>query len=241
MSKRPLVFLDTETDGLGPRRHAWEIAMVRREPDGTERETQFFLPLDASNAESGALNIGRFYERHPQGVALSRMPTPPAQWGVLSDVTPATLGHRPAAPTLTPVPKAARVIAQWTFGATIVGANPAFDVHIIERMLRGNGYEPRWHYRTRDVEAMVCAITEPDMGGLAACANAMGVEVDPKLEHTAMGDVRVVMGIWDAIGFIREQQAEADANPEPVAPEPVAPSPAVVAELLSKSKQTARA
>ena len=28
----PLVFIDTETDGLHPGRKAWEIALIRRDP-----------------------------------------------------------------------------------------------------------------------------------------------------------------------------------------------------------------
>lgn len=31
----PLCFLDTETDGLHDDRQVWEVAAVRRDPDGT--------------------------------------------------------------------------------------------------------------------------------------------------------------------------------------------------------------
>lgn len=193
MSKRPLVFLDTETTGLGPGRQAWEVAMVRREPDGTERATEFFLPIDASHAEPGALDIGRYYQRHPHGVAISIIP--PAERPAVNDARPC-----PPAAVVLAVPKAARVLAQWTSGATIVGANPAFDVAVVERILRSNGFEPRWRYRTRDVEAMAAGFTgDEDLGGLAACAAALGVEVNPELEHTAMGDVRVAMGVYDRV------------------------------------------
>lgn len=232
MSKRPLVFLDTETTGLGPTRQAWEVAMVRREPDGTQRSVDFFLHADVSHAEPGALDIGRYYERHPNGRAACFTPPPPG-------VPP--LVRRVPAPPQEPVlhaSAAAEVIAQWTSGATIVGANPAFDADVLAKLLRANRYEPRWHYRLRDVESMVCAITDADMGGLRACADAMGVTVDPALEHTAMGDVRTTMRIWDAIILIGEQvdavfapalAAEAAADDEPVTAGEVPPSPATIA------------
>lgn len=189
MSKRPLVFLDTETTGLGPDRRAWEIALVRREPDGTEQALEFFLPIDASRAEPGALNIGRYYQRHPHGLAATRI-TAPARFGAPC----------PPPAHVTPVTDAAKRLSAWTASATIVGANPAFDTYVLERMLRSQGFEPLWHYRTRDVEAMATGfIGDEDLGGLAACAAALGVTVDKALEHTAMGDVRVAMAIYDRV------------------------------------------
>lgn len=48
----PLVFLDTETDGVHPNRRVWEVAMIRRDDDG-QRERSFFVgvpPLCAHDA-----------------------------------------------------------------------------------------------------------------------------------------------------------------------------------------------
>lgn len=195
MAKRPLVFLDCETDGLAPGRHAWEVALLRRESDGSERALEFFLPIDASHAEQGALDVGRYYQRHPHGIAVAGLAPLPAD----------TAHPVPAPPNLHPapvmaLPKAARLLAQWTAGATLIAANPLFDVPIIERIVRSNGFQPRWHYRTRDVEAMVTGFTgDEDMGGLAACAAALDVTIDRAREHTAMGDVLTTMRVYDAI------------------------------------------
>ncbi|ABS03254.1 exonuclease RNase T and DNA polymerase III [Kineococcus radiotolerans] len=199
MSKRPLVFFDTETTGLGPGRQAWEIALVRREPDGTERPLEFFLPIEEVRAEPGALDIGRYYARHPHGIAISTIPAQPPFTTPKPADAPRPVPQEPG-PVVLAVPKAARLLAQWTSGATIVGANPAFDVQILERLVRTDGHAPRWHYRTRDVEAMAVGfIGDEDLGGLAACAAALDVTIDPDLEHTAMGDVRTVMAIYDAV------------------------------------------
>jgi hypothetical protein len=34
----PLCFVDTETTGVHPGRRAWEVAIIRRDPDGYEEE-----------------------------------------------------------------------------------------------------------------------------------------------------------------------------------------------------------
>jgi len=39
--------------------------MVRREPDGSEREVSFFVEIDLSTADPFGLRVGRFNERHP--------------------------------------------------------------------------------------------------------------------------------------------------------------------------------
>ena len=44
----PIVFLDTETTGLGPDDEPWEIAAIRRDPDGTETELDMFVEHDTS-------------------------------------------------------------------------------------------------------------------------------------------------------------------------------------------------
>ncbi|MDZ4232820.1 MAG: hypothetical protein U1C73_03460, partial [Dietzia sp.] len=63
-----VVFLDTETTGKGPRRRAWEIAMIRRDATG-DREITLYVDvadLDLPHADPKALAIGRFDQRHPQ-------------------------------------------------------------------------------------------------------------------------------------------------------------------------------
>ena len=68
----PICAVDTETTSLRPDRRAWDIALIRRDDEG-ERRVQFFIELDAldlPNADPFSLNVGRFWERHPQATRL---------------------------------------------------------------------------------------------------------------------------------------------------------------------------
>ena len=70
----PIVFLDTETTSLRHDRRAWEIAMIRREVDGTEAETHLFVDVSIANADQRALAIGGYFDRHPKHAADRKRP-----------------------------------------------------------------------------------------------------------------------------------------------------------------------
>ncbi len=176
----PLVFLDTETDGLGPNRRAWEVALIRRDDQST-RELHMWLPLDLRGADSQALAIGRFWDRHPEGRRVSGKPAIPGEMVVTRDLD------------------AARKIMEWTFGAHLVGAIPSFDADVLARLLRANGLLPQWHHRLYCIESIVAGSFGRPVGGLRACAEAVGLTVEDGAEHTAMGDARMVWNIWDTV------------------------------------------
>lgn len=175
---RPVVAIDTETTGLHWSRQAWELAMVKRWPDGNVIEKTFFLDVDLRRADSKALEIGGFYDRHPRGIYLSTGRNPEY--------------HK----LLTSMDEAAYWIHRLTFGATIVGAQPWFDTHILERILHSQGLQASWHYRLRDVESMTAGFTGEDAGGLAKCAAALDISFPEVEQHTAMGDARVALAIY---------------------------------------------
>lgn len=182
----PLCFVDTETDGLHPGRKAWEVALIRRELDGRETEESFFLTIDLSTADPAGLRIGRFYERHPLGRRLSH---------------PAAA----AAPKVRAITSAIPLIARMTHGARIVGAVPNFDTEVLERILRENGLTPAWRYQLVDVETLTAGHFHRHVGGLAKCAEALGIQV--RDEHTALGDARTARAIYDAIMAERAEVA----------------------------------
>ena len=176
----PLVFIDTETDGLHPGRKAWEIALIRRDHLG-QTETHFFVGIDIRDSNPDALSIGRFWDRHPSGRKMAGLKTLPDSVNVLTQ-------H-----------DAAKEVMRWTFGAHLVGAIPSFDAETFARMLRSNGYLPSWHHRLYCIESIVMGHFGRPVGGLRACAEAVGVMVPDGAEHTAMGDARTVAEIWDVV------------------------------------------
>jgi hypothetical protein len=191
----PIVFLDTETDGIHPDRKVWEVAMIRRD-DTIQSETQFYVDIDLSTADPFGLKVGGFYTRHPRGRFLSGLAGDDGQ----DYVRPAFL--------------AAQEVARWTHGATIVGAVPSFDAEVLSRLLRNHGLTPAWHYHLIDVEPMAA-------GWLAGCGTGMASPqdhvvslpyksdelsracgIDPPTDderHTALGDAQWAMRWYDRL------------------------------------------
>lgn len=181
----PLVFLDTETTGLTLEDEIWEIAAIRREPDGTERELHLFVQHDT-------LKCTALPERFAKDHAARFPQSKTAAW------------H----PTAQTRKAAAREIWSFTTGAHIVGAVPNFDTERLAKLIRehDDGRRPGWHYHLIDVENLA-------VGWLAArgiefplpwrsddLAELCGVEPIPEADrHTAMGDARWVRAWYDAI------------------------------------------
>lgn len=65
---RPVVFLDTETTGRDRFRRPWEIAIIRRDRTDERAVTLFIeeADLDLDHADPEALEVSKFYDRHPQ-------------------------------------------------------------------------------------------------------------------------------------------------------------------------------
>lgn len=193
----PIVFIDVETDGLHHGRRIWEVAMIRREPDGAETPKRMFVGIDLRDSDPYALRLGGFWDRHPAGRKISgKEPSP-----VDSDVV--YCKH-----------DAAKAIMRTTFGAHLVGVNPAFDADTIAGLLRAEGYHPAWHYHLIDL----IALSYGYLNGLAAAgARPPGILAPPPFRsddlavacgvapptvaerHTAMGDARWAQRWYDTI------------------------------------------
>ncbi|WP_280420050.1 hypothetical protein [Nocardia carnea] len=209
MTTAPLVFLDTETDGLHPGRQAWDVAMIRREPNGTQHEIQFFVDINLETADPMGLAVGRFYERHPYGRFLAGT-IPDFSFGIKEDGE--FLRTRDAAET----------IARFTHGAHIVGSVPNFDTETLAALLRREHLTPAWHYHLIDVETLAIGwlygqrvvgaeggswYGEYASGELVELpwksdelSRTLGVAPPSDDErHTALGDARWAMRIYDRI------------------------------------------
>lgn len=186
----PICFVDTETTSLRHDRRAWDVALIRRDDDG-ERTAQFYISLDdidLPNADPFSLDIGRFWERHPDAASI-REGAPHA--GGLDEVY---LGIR-----------AARTVAHLTHGAHLVGAVPNFDAEVLANLIRGHGLIPAWHHHLIDVETLA-------VGYLAGLGNSiappwksddlaayLNIETPEDERHTALGDARMAARIYDRI------------------------------------------
>lgn len=180
MTTAPIAFLDCETDGVHPGRWPWEIAVIRREPDAADTEHHWFVDVDFADTPDGfGVRVGGFYERHPLGQYLSGAVT-----------------VHDARATLSPY-AAAQAVARATHGALIVGAVPNFDTECLDRMMRSQGILPAWKHRLRCVETLTAGYVGREVGGLADCAKELGIEHPDA--HTALGDARTALAIWDRV------------------------------------------
>jgi hypothetical protein len=183
-----LVFMDTETTGLCLSDDIWEFAAVRRNEDGTESELHMFIEHDAAKC---AQLPERFRADH-----ASRFPSS------CSD-------------RATPRREACQAISS-LFGPDrphVVGAVPNFDTERVARMMRAEwprwpNHQP-WHYHLIDVETLaVGALVARRLQGHVdlslpwdsdELSTAVGVVPTQFERHTAMGDVRWAMAIYDAV------------------------------------------
>lgn len=201
--KRSLAFIDCETTSLSPFTQAWEFAGIRRDPDGHREEFHFFIGgLDLTHADPRALEIGGFYERHPD--AQSWNPNRPG------DLDAEVAKPRPRRKQMAYSPMlAAQQVAQICQGAVLVGSNPGFDAERLGLLLRRHNLAPTWHYRPIDVHTlMVGKLIGAGRGPGPVpwhewpsdhLARELGVEAAGQKRYTAMGDAAWCERIWDTV------------------------------------------
>jgi hypothetical protein len=217
----PLCFIDTETDSLAPWRRPWDIAVIRRESDGTERTLQLYVEIPLSETpDLFGLKVGRFWDRHPVGQWLAAQPGPNAMRDV-SDYPVAdmhTLRAFDDEPTSEGLyvtrEQAARLVARWTNGCHVVGAVPNFDAEVFTGLLREQHLIPAHHYHLIDVETLAVGYLYGSRAGLAFEPDSVldlpwdsdklseSLAVEPPADderHTALGDARWAMRLYDAI------------------------------------------
>lgn len=181
-----LVFLDTETTSLRHDRRAWEVAAIVRDEDGKEVEHTWFVQyddLDLGNADVMSLNIGKFYQRHPQASSDDV-----DVWTKVREETEVLMD-----------------VEAITRNALIVGAVPWFDTDVLGQRMRANGICPSWHYHLVDVEALAAgALKLAPKWDFDKVLDAYGLTYDEADRHTALGDARMVRDLYDAVMARRE-------------------------------------
>ena len=201
----PIVFIDTETTSLRPDRRAWDIAMIRRDEHGAEVEAQFFVhitDLDLGNADQFSLDVGRFWERHPDAERVRD------GGRIFYDPWAVDEGSAWDVPegTVVGAADAAHIVSAFTHRAHLVGAVPNFDAEVLAALLRDNWLTPSWHYHLVDVETLAVGWLARDGRAPAPpwrsddVAAALGVDAPGDGElHTALGDARWARRIYDRV------------------------------------------
>lgn len=213
MTEPTLVFVDTETTGLDPDRHeVWEVATITRSPDGSQAERVWQLPVDLSKADPAALRIGRFHERR-WGPARDPHSLYANQEGEKQRDEAVLAKERYVVDPFDMERWAAFFSALIPPGAHLVGAVVSFDEERLRRLLRRNGQCPMWHYHIIDVEALAVgwlrgrldadderlALARPPWMSDDLSRHVVGVEPDAFDKHTALGDARWAMAVYDAV------------------------------------------
>lgn len=179
----PICFIDTETTSLDRyAREVWEVAMLRREPDGSETGYEAMVEgVDLSEASPVSLKIGRFYDRYNMGYATGGggIVFPNRGYDMPSEV--------------------ARRVELMTRGAHLVGAVPSFEDTSLAPLLKRHQLAPAWHYHLICIENVLAGwfgVVPP----YSSDELSMRIGVDPAdfQRHTAMGDVLWVKAQWDA-------------------------------------------
>lgn len=176
-----LIFLDTETTGLGMDADIWEFAAIRRRAaDGTYEQLHLFIDhdyrkcvtlpklflADHLNRWNAATSVTQDEARQAIGLFLAREPGQP----------------RPH----------------------IVGAVPDFDAYRIAAQFIAPDL-PEWHHHLIDVENLavgyLAAKGTPMLPPWDSNDLSRAVGVDPDLfeRHTAMGDVLWAQAIYDRV------------------------------------------
>lgn len=179
-----IAFLDTETTSLRHDRRAWEVALILRDAKGFDHEYHWFIDdcdLELGNADVKSLSIGKFYDRHPQ--------------------------YRAAGGSVHFEADVLQQAERLTRDATVVGGVPSFDSEVLANRMRANNICPSWHYRTQDFQTLILGYLRGQ--GKAAPAlpwksddlsRLIGVEPPADDErHTALGDARWALRVWDTI------------------------------------------
>ena len=210
-----LCFIDTETTSLRPDRRAWEVGLIVRSEDGShDAEHRWFIDvrdLDLGNADVMSLKIGRFYERHPQ-VAAEHLSSPEIRRedDAMRNIERLTRG-------------AHLVGAVPNFDADVLGARmrangicPSWHYHLVDIEALAVGWLNGRRARQNEiVDGYPLENDGKEAPGLVRwndliknasppwksddLSEALGVKVSDEDRHTALGDARWAMAIYDAV------------------------------------------
>ena len=185
MTDPTIAFVDIESTSLRSDRRAWEVAVILRRPRQPDHEESWFVEwhdLDLGNADLKALEIGRFYDRHPQGKRRDgAYILPSSEEDVLLEVE------------------------ELTRSAVLMGSNPSFDAETLSARMRAHGICPSWNYHLEDVPTLALGWLYgsgkpiPEVRKSDQISLACGVDSAKYQRHTALGDCQWTRDLYDAV------------------------------------------
>lgn len=194
-----LVFIDTETTGLDDRRQGiWEIALIIRDttenPKYWDIEYVWQLPVDLTNADPIALNIGKFHERRYTEVPSTLEYTDNIK--ILDEIESAE------AKFIVPeyfMDRWCKIVVDLTRDAFLVGNVVSFDEERLRKLIRKYGQCHMWNYHLVDVEALVAGKLgmQPPWRG-STVAEAIRCPA-PEDQHSALADARWARDMYDTV------------------------------------------
>lgn len=173
---RQLVVVDVETTGLNYTIHkVLEVAAINTATDEVIHFVPRVDPIDLGNADGGALQVNRYYERG----AWKHMLT-----GEASN-------------------EQYRRLAVMLRGNTFGGCNPMFDAQFLTQA--HHSLDPGgWHYRLADLSAYAAGalgIPPNELVGLADICQRLGVE--PGTSHSALDDAKATVECFRRLAGLR--------------------------------------
>lgn len=194
-----VVYLDLETTGVEPLRHAvWNIGLI---VEGMEYNWILELkPEQLANASSMALSIGNFYRRYDEAYRnycqshrfapisidpaggdkivregwQSHVYIPASSHGALMRFIAAEIGRR-----------------------HLVGAVPNFDERFLRDLMAVHQVVPAWHYHLVDVEALAAGVLKkPPPWNSMELYKELGVYTGFFDTHEALEDARLARSVY---------------------------------------------
>ena len=184
---RKTAWVDCETTGLDIDLHeVWEVGVIVHEFEKEEVEKSWLLPVgQLAFADRSALEIGRFHDRHPQGIAS--IDPKDGRWSKISEEK------------VTDLETFARQFVSLTRGAQLAGSVVSFDEERLRKIVRSVGLVPAWSHRLLDVGSFTAGVLGyEDPVGLDTAAKKLSVDASDLERHTALGDARLAHRIYQA-------------------------------------------
>lgn len=183
-STRPVIVVDTETNGLNPRVHqVVEVAWWNLATDEHGTFIPKHNPRDVlADGDIAALRINRYIDRlasADQDVSYTGL------WRLADQLN----------------------------GATLAGSNPAFDAAMLRGLfdrLEDQCPPPEWHHRLWDLSAYAAGVLGlEELPGLARVCELLGLAAGPT--HAAADDVYATVQCFKTLRGIARQQSTRSA------------------------------